>query len=170
MSISPVLRSELARAFPDQPRLVAAFEEQFAVVKSVAENPVTLAEATTALTDGTFVTLSPNEALNNERVLTAGPGVTLEADDATLTISINAPSLSGGHPATFDVFGPTSLSLPLSGVLATRGGVETFTDKTLSAPKLADLGNYANDVVAAAGGVPLGGIYHDAGALRVRIA
>ena len=30
--------------------------------------------------------------------------------------------------------------------------------------------NYADDTAAAAGGVPLGGVYHNAGALRVRIA
>lgn len=30
--------------------------------------------------------------------------------------------------------------------------------------------DFANDTAAAAGGVPLGGIYHNAGALRVRVA
>jgi hypothetical protein len=29
--------------------------------------------------------------------------------------------------------------------------------------------NFANDAAAAAGGVPLGGVYHNAGAVRVRI-
>lgn len=29
--------------------------------------------------------------------------------------------------------------------------------------------NYANDTAAAAGGVPIGGIYHNAGAIRIRI-
>ena len=30
--------------------------------------------------------------------------------------------------------------------------------------------NYADDTAAAAGGIPLGGVYHNAGALRIRIA
>lgn len=170
MTLSPVLRSELAKAFPDQPRLVAAFEEQFEVVKSVADSPVTLAEATTALSDGTFVVLSPNEALTSERVLTPGPGVSLSADEGTVTISVEAPLISGGHPVTFNAFGPTILSLPLSGILATRAGAETLTSKTLDAPKLSGLGDYANDAAAAAGGVPVGGMYRTASALMVRVA
>jgi hypothetical protein len=32
-----------------------------------------------------------------------------------------------------------------------------------------DLGNYANDAAAAAGGVTIGSLYHNAGALRVRL-
>ena len=31
------------------------------------------------------------------------------------------------------------------------------------------LGNYATDAAAAAGGVPIGGLYHNAGAVRQRI-
>jgi hypothetical protein len=31
------------------------------------------------------------------------------------------------------------------------------------------LGNYASDAAAAAGGVPLNGLYHNAGAVRMRI-
>ncbi len=169
MTLSPVLRSELARAFPDQPRLVAAFEEQFAVVKSVADSPLSLAEATTALNDGTFVVLSANEALTNERILTAGSGVKLSADAGTVTISIEAPVVSGGHTVTFNAFGPSILSLPLSGVLATRAGVETLSGKTLAAPKFGGLGNYANDVAAAAGGVPINGAYLNGSVFMVRV-
>ena len=36
---------------------------------------------------------------------------------------------------------------------------------TVSTP----LGNYANDAAAAAGGVPLNGLYHTAGAVKVRL-
>lgn len=32
------------------------------------------------------------------------------------------------------------------------------------------LGNYASDAAAAAGGVPVGGLYHTAGAVKVRVA
>lgn len=31
------------------------------------------------------------------------------------------------------------------------------------------LGDYADDTAAAAGGVPVGGLYHNAGAVRVRL-
>ena len=30
--------------------------------------------------------------------------------------------------------------------------------------------NYADDTAAAAGGIPLGGVYHTSGALKIRIA
>jgi len=30
--------------------------------------------------------------------------------------------------------------------------------------------NYADDAAAATGGIPLGGVYHTAGALKIRIA
>lgn len=169
MTLSPVLRSELARAFPDQPRLVAAFEEQFEVVRSVADSPLSLADATTALNDGTFVVLSANEALTNERILTAGAGVALSADAGTITISVEAPVVSGGHAVTFNAFGATNLSLPLSGVLATRAGAETLSSKTLQAPKFSGLGNYANDAAAAAGGVPMGGAYLNGSVFMVRV-
>ena len=32
------------------------------------------------------------------------------------------------------------------------------------------LGNYASDSAAATGGVPIGGLYHNAGAVKVRVA
>jgi hypothetical protein len=32
-----------------------------------------------------------------------------------------------------------------------------------------NLGNYANDTAAAGGGVPVNGLYHNAGAVRIRL-
>ena len=66
--------------------------------------------------------------------------------------------ISGGsapfEKANLQVYGNTSLS----GSLILTG----------SATSVGSL-NFANDTAAAAGGVPLGGIYHNAGAIRIRL-
>lgn len=53
-------------------------------------------------------------------------------------------------------------------VTATPGAVQIDVG-TLNAPTVANLVNAATDAAAASGGVPVGGIYHNAGALRVRL-
>ncbi len=39
-----------------------------------------------------------------------------------------------------------------------------------SAPSVDALGNYANDTAAAAGGVPIGGLYRNGSAVMIRVA
>ena len=39
-----------------------------------------------------------------------------------------------------------------------------------SAPSVDSLGNYANDTAAAAGGVPIGGLYRNGSAVMIRVA
>ena len=59
---------------------------------------------------------------------------------------------------------------PLTGILATVGNIETLTNKTLAAPKLSGLGDYADDAAAAGGGVPVGGVYRTGSALKIRVS
>jgi hypothetical protein len=39
----------------------------------------------------------------------------------------------------------------------------------ISSTKIAGMGNYASDAAAAAGGVAIGELYHNAGAVRLRL-
>jgi hypothetical protein len=165
-------RDMLAEAFPGQPRLVAAFEEQSVKVEEASAAVSTQKEATDALEDAYFLTLSPNATLKNERVLDLGEGLQAIDDGTLLKISVSnaVAHVEGDQPVTFLATGSTTLLLPVSGTLATRSGAETFSNKTLQAPKLAGLGDFADDAAAATGGVPVGGVYRTGSALKVRVS
>jgi hypothetical protein len=63
----------------------------------------------------------------------------------------------------------TALNAVAIGTNVVASTADTVTIKKLQMLDYATL-NYADDTAAAAGGIPLGGIYHNAGALRIRIA
>lgn len=63
--------------------------------------------------------------------LGAANGGTGVANNAASTITI-----SGNYATTFTVTGTTGVTLPTTGTLATLAGTETFTNKTLTSPKL----------------------------------
>ena len=168
-----ITRDLIAQAFPANKRLQRAFEEQAKTVDETADKVASNLDATDALNAATVVVLSPNAAFTNERVLRLGSGLAAEVDDAYVTISIDpagAAKVEGGYDVILRSQGVTELILPMTGTVATRAGAETLESKTLKAPKLAGLVNAANDGAAAGAGVPVGGMYHDAGALRVRVA
>ena len=60
------------------------------------------------------------------------------------------------------------------GAVALGAGVTASTADTVSIKKLQMLDyatlDYADDTAAAAAGIPLGGVYHTSGALKIRIA
>ena len=174
MSSRPPLltRADLARAFGNDPYLIAAFEEQQITVEQTAVASGESAAATTAIQDATVLTLSANEAFTNERVFTPYNGITGEDDGAHLKVRVDVTvaRATGGHPVTFIATAPSSILVPPAGTLATVTGPETLINKTLQAPRLSGLGNYANDGDAAAGGVPVGGIYRDGSTLMVRVS
>jgi hypothetical protein len=60
------------------------------------------------------------------------------------------------HGVTFVPPGEVVLFLPPDGTL-------------ISSTKIAAMGNYATDAAAAAGGVAIGELYHNAGAVRLRL-
>lgn len=164
-------RDLLAQAFPGQPRLQRAFEEQAKTVDATAATVASSVGATEALQDATVITLSSNAAFANERVLRLGHGLEAVTDDAFVTISVDpseAPYVEGGFNVTLRGQGVTDIILPTSGTLATRAGTETLSNKTLAATIVLAT-DYANDAAAAAGGVPINGVYRTGGALKVRI-
>lgn len=162
-------RGALFKAF-DDPRVVRQFETLQEIVASSQEATTANVEATGTLKDATYVTLSANAELPNERVFAVGAGLSLDAATAGfVTLRSNLFS-DNGWPVELVASGATSLGLPLTGILATRGGTETFTNKTLNAPKLSGLVDAADDAAAASAGVPVGGIFRTGSALKVRTA
>lgn len=172
MTPAPTLPRELLAQALGNPRLVAAFEQQAEAVQSAQEQTQSNAEATTALQDASFLVLAPNATLTGERVFTAGEGIVTSDSDSRFTVSVDdtVARVDGGFPARLTAQGPTNLILPLTGTLATRSGLETLQNKTLYAPRIEGLGDFADDVAAAAGGVPLNGVYRTASTLKVRVA
>jgi hypothetical protein len=68
--------------------------------------------------------------------LTSVQGQTLTLAGAFIT--------SGANSLTLTTTGATNVTLPTTGTLATLAGAETFSNKTLTAPKFADLGFIAD--------------------------
>ncbi len=170
--MSDILRADLAQFFGINPRLLRAFEKQAADVEKNTEGLATTAEATTRLQDAGVLVLAPNAEFQNERVLKLGRGLSAVDDGQYLTLrtSDTVPLVNNGFTVFFTVAGNAALVLPLTGTLATLANPETLSNKTLAAPKLDGVANYADDAAAAAGGVPIGGVYRTASALKIRVA
>lgn len=71
--------------------------------------------------------------------------VTAPATSATLTLADGSTlATSGANSITLTSTGATNVTLPTTGTLATLAGAETLSNKTLTAPKFADLGFIAD--------------------------
>lgn len=165
-------RRMLAQVFPDNPRLVQAFEAQSKAVDDTTAGLTTQAQATEKLQDAAVIVLAGNQAFTNERVLQLGQGLTGEDDGSVLKLrtSSKVPLVNGDFTLFITLAGNSSVAIPLNGILATLANVEILSNKTLAAPKIDGLGDYADDTAAAAGGVPVKGIYRTGNALKVRLA
>ena len=143
-------RAELAKALGNDPKVLRAFEDlQRDVVDGTTQQAANV-QATAALQDATVITLSPNDAFNNERVLGVGPGLALRDNGATLDLLLQyLIVLNGRYRVTFNLLGDTNVDMPTSGRL--------LTDEEYAG------GPYANDAAAAADGVPVGGLYRVSG-------
>lgn len=155
----------------DNPRMIRAMETQAQAVDDATSGLETQATSTELMKDASVIVLAPNGAFEGERVLVLGQGLVGIDDGSTLTVrtSSKVPLVNGNFTLSFTLAGNTTVAIPLTGVMATQANIETLTNKTLAAPKLSGLGNYADDTAAAAGGVPIDGVYHNAGALRLRL-
>lgn len=163
-------RPMLYRMFGKDEMAVRKFETLQEKVATTETATAAAVDATQAQRDAAYVTLSANAELPNERVLLLGAGMSFDlATPGQVVIRSNLYSDSG-HPVQFNAVGATTLQLPTAGILATTGGAETLTNKTLSAPKLSGLIDAADDAAAATAGVPVGGVYRTGSALKVRVA
>ena len=143
-TIIPVARADLSAAFPNNPKLVLAFEQLFRRNVDVAGALVTGAASTQALQDATVVTLSPNDSFANERVLAVQAGSNLNLTDTGTQVIIGMVSrfIAQGGTCTFDLDSDTEVSLPPDG--------RVFTSSA---------GPYADDAAAAAAGIAIGELY-----------
>ncbi len=142
---TPVTRFDLSQLKGITPKLLKFFEEIFATGQSNATAIAGAVDATGSIQDATVVTLSPNAAFNNERVLTQGEGITITDNGAGSTLVIaasNSITLVGGYTVTFNLPSDVVIDLPATGRV----------------PSSSD-GPYADDAAAAAAGIGIGDWY-----------
>lgn len=165
-------RRDLEKYFPGDTRMQRAMEEQRDSVNASAEGLQTTAQTTEKLEQASVLVLAGNAAFSNERVFQLGRGLSGEDRDGFLTIQTSdvVPLVTGGFSVALVAVGNSQVRLPLTGTLATVGNPETLLNKTLDAPSITNLGNYANDAAAATGGVPVGGVYRNGSVLQVRVS
>lgn len=165
-------RQMLGQMFPGNPRFVRAMEDQAKAVDTATEGVTTTAQATEAMKDASVIVLAPNGAFEGERVLVLGQGLVGIDDGSTLTIQASSriPLVEGDFSLSFALAGNSVVGLPLVGMLATTENAEVLANKTLKTPKISSIGDYVDDAAAAAGGVPVGGVYRNGSALMIRVA
>ena len=147
----------LEKHFGDDKRMIAEIEQLGNAVDETSATVAANLEATDALQDATVIVLSANAAFNNERILKLDPGLEALIDETFVTIRLKDVARALDVPVTFVAPAEATLTVPESGSLLTQesgGGL---------------LGNYASDAAAAAGGVGIGGLYHNAGVVHVRL-
>jgi hypothetical protein len=147
----------LEKHFGGDKRMIAQFEEMNNAVVDTQGQTVSNVAATEILQDATVIVLSSNGAFTNERILKLDDGLTATEDGTYVTVSLDSVARTQGYGVTFIAQGDSQIFVPLLGTMLT---LEHAGDK---------LGNYADDTAAAAGNVPIGGLYHNAGAVRVRL-
>ena len=165
-----ITRERLFNVFGGDAIAVRQFEAMQETVATTSDATTANVAETGALKDAAFVTLSANAELPNERILGVGSGMQLDTETpGRVVIRCNVYS-DNGWPVELVASGATSVALPVAGILATRAGAETLSNKTLAAPKLSGLSDAADDAAAASAGVPVGGVYRNGSVLRVRVA
>ena len=130
-------RAEIAGFLPN-PRAQQRFDLMQRTV-SVTEGVVASnLSDTESIGQATYLTLSANAQLTNERIFRWSNGLTLNVDDnfATLSLTTDVPRTTGGFKVTFVCEGDSAVSVPLTGALATLANVETLSNKTLENPLL----------------------------------
>ncbi|MEW9855928.1 hypothetical protein [Novosphingobium sp. M1R2S20] len=164
-------REEIAKVFPDS-RSRQRFDLMQRAVGEAQEAVGANVGETQTLKEATYLTLSANTELTNERIFRWSNGLQLSVDAnfATLGLTTEVPRSSGGFRITFVGEGDSTVAVPLNGRLATTSNPEHLENKVLVSPKLAGLGDYADDAAAAAAGVDIEGLYRTGSTLKIRAA
>lgn len=130
-------------------KLIRFVEGLFTDVQASATAVDGAVAATGSIQNATVLTLSSNAAFDNERVLTAGDGITITDNGAGATLVISAESAIktvGGYSLTLNLPSDSILNLPA------LGRIPSSND-----------GPYADDTAAAAAGVNVGEWYAKTG-------
>lgn len=164
-------RTEIAAFIPD-PRAQRRFDLMQKTVAGTQEAVEANIGDTQTIREATYITLSANAELPNERVFRWSSGLTTAIDENFITLSLTSavPRATGGFQVTFVPEGDSSIALPLTGRLATTKNAETFENKTLATPLVTGLEDYADDAAASAGGVPINGLYRTGSSVKVRVS
>lgn len=156
MSLS---RRLLAKVFPGEPRLVEEFRTLSDTVDEASTTASDTAQATSALQDATVLTLSANDTLTNERILKLAPGLKATDDGTYLTVRLDSSvARVKENTVTFLPLDDASLFVEDHGTIMVR-------QRPIIDPVSA-----ADDTAAATAGVPVGGLYHTSGTVKVRLA
>ena len=117
-----------------------------------------------------YVTSSPIESSAGVYALSGGIGAAIEANGSLIlntngsTASIKATNVSTGN---------CELELPDTSnktlAIAVTTGSAKYADTTGQIQILDLAWNYINDAAAQAGGIPVGGLYHTAGVVKLRL-
>ena len=122
---------------------------------------------TIAQLDNNFSELSQSSATANANITTINNRVS-QSVIAFPNLLVGANGAGGGLITSGNLFVTGTLSVSGS---QTYSGSANFLGRVIaSGSGNSVLGsNYADDTAAAAGGIPIGGMYHNAGAIRIRI-
>ena len=167
---SLIPRDLLGKYFGEDPRLIAAFEDQALAVAETVEIVDGTVGATNRLQDATVVTLSANEVFNNEFLLTPGDGTQLAVTAGKVAINVDQTvARVAQNSARFVPPAHVTLFLPATGTLVSDTAPAILYEKTLNKPSMSGLVNANGDTSAAAAGVPIGGVYRDNTTLKIRV-
>ena len=117
------------------------------------------------------ITIGALSSASYDRGIVLGYNSTAVGRDA---IIIGANSTAGASTMDDAIVLGANSSATVTGAVAVGTGVAATTVNTVTIKKLQMLDyatlDYADDTAAATGGIPLGGVYHTSGALKIRVA
>lgn len=163
-------RELLEKYFGNDPRLLAAFEEQSAAVEAALDTTTGSIQATNSLQNATVLTLSANAVFNNEFIVTDGDGTALDISEGSVSIRVDSTvARTNGQNVKFNAPSGVTLGLPVNGTLVSDVAPATLFNKTLdNTTKFQNLIDAPTVAEAAAAGVPLWGVYRDGKDLHIR--
>lgn len=165
ITASPFRREDLSQLSGMSPRLLRAFEDQASAVEDATSNVAD----TQALKDATVIVLSANGDFTQERVLEVSDDIEMEITDTTLKLKVKNVARTQDFGVTLIPPAEVELFLPPNGTLVSAEAPAILENKSLVAPLLADIPNFANDAAAAAGGVDVAQVYRNGSVLMVRV-
>jgi len=168
--VSSLPRDILTRALGGDLRATRAFEAEASINADTADRLASNIDATDTINNATVLVLSPNDAFANERVLKVGAGISAKDDGSTLTLFVNdqVAHVLGGFPLNLTATQDTQVQVPFRGLLATADQPETLFQKTLQAPMLSGVTEYATEEAAVSANLPAGTVYTVQGFLKLR--